>query len=149
MVTGAQVRAALREQRSRLGEAAEQVADAIRTAEHAAAEARADALGEARRAGLPEDRAVALAAASALPFERTAAGLRSQADVLEQAARQLADVTGAAAREIADGRALVRASLHSMDTALREQLTLLVELERAERARLIDRARQRQPPREA
>jgi len=141
LVTSEQVQAALREQAGRLRAAAEEIAEAVRTADRAAAGARADAAADARGAGLPEDRIDAAAAAAGLPFERTRAGLQAQADVIEQALGQLAEMTGTVVQQVADGRALVAASLQSMDAALRAQVALLVELERAERQRLIERAK--------
>lgn len=138
-----QVRAALRDQQQRLREAAAEIERARATADHAAREARADAAERARADGAAEDVVQHAADAAAEPFERTIAGFDAQRAVVDRAGEQLDALRDAAADEMARTKQLLDAAIRSLDDALREQLRLLLQFERAERARLAAAARQR------
>jgi hypothetical protein len=147
----AQVGAAVRDQRERLAAADRDIDAAIAAADGAAdaaaEEARRDAGGQSGGAG-----ADAFAAAAAHPYRQTADALRGQKQVLAAATAQLDRIAETSGGRIAQSRTLMQANLAVLDTALREQLKLLLAVERAERARMIARARQLQrrqsePPR--
>lgn len=141
LATQEQVRQAVRDQRNYLDAARADIDAAIAAAERAAESARSDAAQAARRAGTDEAQVDQLATAAAFPFEQTSRGLMRQRDVIDQAAGQLDAAAAGAAEEITRSRALIAASLRSLDTALRAEVALLVQFERAERARIIAEAR--------
>jgi methyl-accepting chemotaxis protein len=136
-----QVRAAMRDQRRRLHEAAAEIADARATAERAAREARSDATLAARTGGADPETVRHVADAAAEPYERTMAGFDAQRAVVERAGDQLDALSGSATEEMARTRQLLDAAIRTLDDALREQLRLLLQFERAERARLAAAAR--------
>lgn len=142
LVSYEQVRHAVTTQRAHLRAAREEIDDAIAGAVAAGDRAGSEAFAAARRDGLDEEQAQASARAAAAPYEHASTGLRRQRDAIDQAAEQLAAAARAAAGEISQGRALIGASAASLDAALRDEVALLVRLERAERARVIARARQ-------
>lgn len=141
LVSYEQVRHAVAAQRLHLQTARTEIDTAIARAVAAATQARADALAAARSADLDDARAEAAADAAAAPFEQATGGLQHQRDAIDQAAAQLEAAAAEAAGEITQGRALIAAGAASLDAALREEVALLVRLERAERARVIARAR--------
>ena len=141
LATQEQVRQAVRDQRSYLDAARADIDAAIAAARRAAESARNDAAADARRAGTEDARVEELSAAAAAPFEQTSRGLLRQRDVIDQATGQLDAAAAGAGEEIARSRELIAASLRSLDAALRAEVALLVQFERAERARIIAEAR--------
>lgn len=126
LVNQAQVERALRDQMAQLVRVREQITDALATAERAAAGARADD-GE-------------LAAA---PYEQTADGLRSALDVVGASFAQLDGLHDVSQTNIQQARELVAAARRTLDTALRDQVKLLLRLERVHREHLLEQARGR------
>jgi hypothetical protein len=143
IVTVEQVNHAVRTQRSQLRSARAEIEDAVASAQAAGERARAEAIETAQRSGASEVDAAALATAAAAPYEQTSRGLLRQREVIDLAAAQLEDAAAAAGEQAGRTRALLEASLRSLDTALREEVALLVQFERAERARMVARARNR------
>jgi hypothetical protein len=145
LVNYAGVEHAIAAQRAHLAASRADIEDAIAAATAAGERAGAEALAAARQAGLDEAQAQAAARAAAAPYEHASTGLQRQRDVIDGTAGQLEAAAEAAAGEISRGRALLVASAASLDATLKEQVALLVRLERAERARAIARARRPQP----
>ena len=79
--------------------------------------------------------------ADAALYELTGAGLQRQREALAATAAELEHVDAATSDQIARARELVRASLRSLDETLREELKLLVALERVQRDRAVAAAR--------
>lgn len=144
LVTHAELSQAVRNQHAYLARVTREIDAALDLAAHAAERARTDAVAAA--AGDAD--AERLGTAAAAPYERTCAALRRQGDVVAATAVQLESLDAISAEQIARTRELLRESVRSLDGAIREQLRLLVELERIERARLVAAARAQVPPRE-
>lgn len=77
-------------------------------------------------------------------YEQHVAGLHTQRDVLAVALQQVDGLTDAADVQVARARELLLSSRHDLDSALHEQLRLLIAVERLERARAVAAARRRQ-----
>ena len=144
-VNYAGVEHAIDAQRGHLAAARVDIEEALAAARAAGERAGAEALAAARHAGLDEEQAQAAAHTAAAPYQHASAGLQHQGDVIDGTAEQLEAAAAAAAGEITRARALLAASAASLDAALKEQVALLGRLERAERARVIARARRSQP----
>jgi hypothetical protein len=78
----------------------------------------------------------------ALPYERTVAGLQRQADVVAASHAQLQDAELACRDNVSRARELLRDNEARLDASLREQLQLLAALERLDRDRGVDQARE-------
>lgn len=144
VVTQAELIRAVRDQRAYLSRVVGEIDAAIALASDAAARARSEAVS-ASLDGADVER---LGDAAAAPYAQTGAALRRQRDVVSATAAQLERLDAVSAEQIARTRELLRESVRSLDDAIREQLRLLVELERIERARLVAAARRNLPPRD-
>lgn len=129
LVSQAQVEHALREQLIVLSRARVEISDALSAANRAATDA------------LAEQGAVAAA-----PYEQTGAGLRSALDVVAASTAQLNALHEVSRTNIGQAREVLIGARRSLDAALREQLALLLALERTQRQRLVQQSRRRTPP---
>lgn len=130
LVNQAQAGRAISLQRAELARAVADVDTAVAAAERVAA--------DALETDGPE---------AAAPYQLHVSGLQSQRDVLGAALRQVDQLRDASGEQVGRARELLVRSRAELDAALREQLRLLIAIERLERARLIAAAR-RQPPQE-
>lgn len=126
LVNQAQIGRALAVQRADLSQAMTDVDTAVAAAQRVAADARETDGAEA-----------------AAPYELHVSGLRSQRDVLGAAVEQVDQLRDVSGEHVERARQLLTSSRRELDAALREQLRLLIAVERLDRARLIAAARAR------
>jgi hypothetical protein len=126
LVHQAQVRRAVAEQRLELQAAVTHLDEAVRLA------------GEVADRTATEDGEVAAA-----PFRNNVEGLERQRDVLAQAVAQLDGLDETSELHVAAARAVLVRTQEQFDAALREHLSALTMLERAERDRIVRAARAR------
>ena len=121
-----EVQHALHDQHRRLRVALEQLDDAVTLASRVAADI-------AREDGEP----------AALPYRGNVEGLQVQRDVIVSAIGQLEDLRDVSQSHVGAAREVLARSRAVFDEALREQLRLLVALERLDRTRVLLAARAR------
>jgi hypothetical protein len=126
IVNTGQVQQALALQRAQLETARSELAGAVELARRVADDV------------LAQDGAVA-----AIAYQLNVEGLQSQDSVLEAAVRQIDGLTEATAGQVDTARTLLRSATRSLDEALREQLRLLIAVERLEYQRVVLEARAR------
>lgn len=120
LVNQAQVRHALAVQQAGLSAARAEVDAAIAAAQRVAESVRRDDGEEA-----------------AAPYLRHVEGLRSQLQVIDLATAQLGELSEVSGEHVSRARSVLDTSRRSLDAALREQLRLLVAVERLDRARAV------------